>query len=328
MPKKPVGRPRKLAQDIAELPASLRFLLEEYISALDQEKGRSRNTLEAYGRDIASFLGWAVEQGVKEATTLTAEHLLQYRLHLRALDRETRTITRNLVAVRGFLIYLAANDHIPKDITIHLELPANAKKLPEYLTREEMERLLAWPDTDDPVGIRDRTMFELLYASGLRVSELVGLRVNNIFEDAGYLICVGKGDKERIVPIGNEALHWLRRYRSEARSHLQKGLATPSLFLNRRGKRLTRQWVWHLITQAAAEVGIRKEVTPHTLRHSFATHLLEGGADLRAIQAMMGHADISSTQIYTHVSQEGKRKVYEKHHPHAFLPGNEPKEQE
>jgi integrase/recombinase XerD len=212
---------------------------------------------------------------------------------------------------------LALDELIPKDITINIDVPRPDDLLPSVLSEVEVEAILAVPDVTTPLGIRDRAILELLYAAGLRITELVSLQVNNVHPDPGFLRCIGKGNKERLVPVHDEAVYWVKRYLDEGRGKLVTDRSYPYLFVNRNGRQLSRQWIWHTVKRMAVRAGVSTKISPHTFRHSFATHLLSGGADLRSIQAMLGHADISTTQIYTRVSSERLRQVYDEHHPHG-----------
>jgi integrase/recombinase XerD len=233
---------------------------------------------------------------------------------------ESRTVARHLVTLRNFFRFAQIHQLIPEDPSIHLESPKIRRALPGYLRLEEVEKLLAQPDDKTPIGLRDRTMLEVLYSSGLRVSELTSLRVMDLDRNVGCVRCIGKGNKERIVPIGKKAMALVDRYLRDARPQLlgkgQQG-NSPVLFLNRRGSRLSRVGVWKILSAYGRRAGLRVALTPHMLRHSFATHLLERGADLRSVQLMLGHSDISTTQIYTHVVEERLKQIYKAHHPRA-----------
>ncbi|MFQ5696200.1 MAG: site-specific tyrosine recombinase XerD, partial [Terriglobia bacterium] len=237
------------------------------------------------------------------------------RLYQQGLD--SRSVARTLVAVRNFFRFLRQEETIRRNPTEHIESPRMWKRLPKFLTVEEVERLLASPEATTPRGRRDKAMLEVLYATGLRVSELVNLKLSDLQLEAGYLRCLGKGNKERVVPLGKKATTALEAYLRGGRPRLAKRRASAHLFLSRRGQGMTRHNFWRLLGEQARAAGIRGRLTPHVLRHSFATHLLERGADLRAVQLLLGHADISTTQIYTHVAQERLRQIYRMHHPRA-----------
>ncbi len=237
-----------------------------------------------------------------------------YTLQLKGLS--SATVSRHLASLRSFYKFLVREEMAPKDPTVDLESPKHPQKLPRVLTTEEVDLLLGQPGIGDPAGLRDKAMFELLYATGIRVSELVSLNLDQVHIDNGFIRCFGKGEKERIVPMGDIAVRYLREYLARGRSKLIRE-NTPSFFVNQRGRRLTRQGFWKIIKKYARQAGITKDVTPHTLRHSFATHLLENGADIRSVQAMLGHADISTTQIYTHLTKNKLKEIYDHTHPRA-----------
>jgi len=243
------------------------------------------------------------------------EHLVAFLGTLKKEGLSATSINRNLAAIRGLYRYLLRSGHIPENTMTKVTLAKAWMRLPDTLNLQEMEELLQKPDDAKPQGLRDKAMFELLYATGLRVTELLTLTVNDLNWQVGCLVATGKGRKERIVPIGRAAIETLRRYMDESRPLLLKGKKTDILFVNRRGGGLTRQALWKMIRRYAILAGLQKKVHPHTFRHSFATHLLEGGADLRAVQVMLGHADISTTQVYTHVTRERLKEIHRKYHP-------------
>jgi len=288
-------------------------LTDQFINYLRLERGLADNTIQAYSRDLSSFARFLEEQDLSPLT-VSRDQIIEY---LNSLKRSlsARSIARNISATRMFFRFLASEGHIRENPARLLETPRLSRKLPNVLSKEEVDRLLARPDPSTPAGSRDRAMLELLYATGLRVSELIGLKVLNVNLESGYLRTVGKGAKERLVPIGEKAIEAVRDYLSDGRSQMLRGANLPTLFLNFRGRPLTRQGFWKIIKQYGKALGIGKEITPHTLRHSFASHLLEGGADLRAVQVMLGHEDISTTQIYTHVTMKRLRELHEKYHP-------------
>jgi len=287
---------------------------DEYLNYLLIERGLSRNSVEAYSHDLCRFFSWLED---KAPSRVTQNDVRDHMAWLREQGISARSVARALSAIRGFFRHLVEEDVIAKDPTELLDRPKLGRSLPGVLSREEIERLLAAPEVDNLEGLRDRAMLELLYAAGLRVSELVGLSVNDLDLAAQVVQVLGKGDKERLVPVGDEAGIWTRRYLKEVRPALARKGSSQSLFLSRRGKGLTRQAVWYRIKLHCAAAGIKGKISPHTFRHSFATHLLEGGADLRAVQAMLGHADISTTQIYTHVDRKRIRQEYDRYHPRA-----------
>jgi integrase/recombinase XerD len=289
--------------------------IDEFLNFMAVEKGASLNTLEAYSRDLRRFAAYLGREEITSPGDVDPGHLVAFLGALRGEGLSATSINRTLAAIRGFYRYLIRSGRIPENPLTKVSLAKVWMRLPDTLSRQEMEELLHKPDEATTQGLRDRAMFELLYATGLRVSELVALTVNAVNWQVGCLTATGKGRKERIVPIGRVASAFLRRYVDEARPLLMKGKKSDILFLNRRGDGLTRQALWKMIRKYAALAGLQKKVHPHTFRHSFATHLLEGGADLRAVQVMLGHADISTTQIYTHVTRERLKEIHRKYHP-------------
>ncbi|NPA49284.1 MAG: site-specific tyrosine recombinase XerD [Thermodesulfobacteria bacterium] len=292
-------------------------LLDQYLSILALERGYSSKTIEAYASDLNDFLSFVEGQGLSSPEEVKTPHVLLYLAHLRRRGFSAETVARKLSALRGFFRYLALEHGLSENPLALIESPKLSRKLPVVLSPEEVEKILEAPDTSTPIGLRDKAMLELLYASGLRVSELVGLKMYELNLDVGWVRVKGKGDKERLVPIGEVAQETLRAYLREGRPKLLgKRLDEPHLFLNRRGKPLSRQRFWQIIKSYAVRAGLDpREITPHVLRHSFATHLLERGADLRTVQMMLGHASLATTQIYTHVQAETLRRVHQKYHP-------------
>jgi len=289
--------------------------IDRYLSYLLTEKGLSVNTLEAYGRDLGDFHRFAIAQGHGDMRTVDTAVVLDYLRQLRKEGLSPRSRGRHLVTLRGFFRYLRQFSLISEDPVRNIELPKTTLKLPDVLNPDEVQRLLEAPDNTSPRGLRNGAMLELTYASGLRVSELVNVRVREVNLEAGFVRVFGKGAKERVVPIGRFALDRITRYLDAGRPLLLKGVASEMLFAGRVGKALSRQSFWMIIKKYAKQTGITKNVTPHSLRHSFASHLLEGGAGLRAVQMMLGHSDITTTQIYTHVVQEQLVKVHQQYHP-------------
>lgn len=289
-------------------------ILQRYLEALELERGLARRTVDSYGGDLKRLAEGLDRRGV----TLEGARAQDLAEHLRSLRRHglsPRSVSRALSAVRGFYAHLVESGERSDNPAVNLSQPKLWRKLPRVLSREEVEGLLQAPDTATPLGLRDRAMLELLYASGLRASELVGLRLPQLRLDVGFLVAFGKGDKERIVPVGEAAERWLGRYLGEVRPELAK-TRSDAVFLSRLGRAMTRQRFWQLVQRYGRATGI-EELSPHVLRHSFATHLLEHGADLRAVQAMLGHADISTTQIYTHIHQQRLHSLYDRFHPRA-----------
>ncbi len=291
------------------------ILMDEYLNHLAVEKGASLNTLDAYSRDIRQFLDFAAAAAGVPPLGVTPEHVTAFLVELRGQGLSSTSLNRKLAAIRGFYRYLLREARVEENPLARIEVARTWMRLPGTLSREEMESLLGQPAEATPAGIRDRAILELLYASGIRVSELTGLTLNRVNRQMGFLVTVGKGRKERIVPVGRSALQWLGRYIEQARPVFLKKRSSSVLFLNRSGEAFTRQGLWKLIKKYARMAGLERKVHPHTFRHSFATHLLEGGADLRSVQVMLGHADISTTQIYTHVTRERLKEVHRKFHP-------------
>ncbi|MEK7710244.1 MAG: site-specific tyrosine recombinase XerD, partial [candidate division NC10 bacterium] len=270
----------------------------EYLEALQTERGASPNTLSAYRRDLSGFLAFLRRRGTR-IERAGADHVARYLLTLRQAGLGPRSVARHLSAVRGLYRFLVREGRLGRDPTEHLEGPRPPRRLPRTLSPKEAAALVESPALNDRAGLRDRALLELLYATGMRASECLALRIEDLNLAAGYVIPTGKGDRQRLVPVGAQALHWVRAYLKTARPALVKRADPGTLFVNRAGRRLSRQGLWGIIKKAARRAGVRTAVSPHTLRHSFASHLLERGADLRSIQAMLGHADISTTQIYT-----------------------------
>ncbi len=291
-------------------------LIDLFLEHLVVERGLAQNSLEAYGRDLSRYTAFLTARG-QQVTTLDRAEVPRYLLHLREAGLSPRSVARHLSAIRQFHRFMVREGHAREDPTSHLESPRPWLRLPMVMSSEEVDRLLATGRPTTPQGIRDRAMLEVLYASGLRVSELVGLRLADLNLAAGILRVLGKGNKERLVPLGDAAVDSLRTYLADGRPKLERRRASPHLFLGRHGRGLTRQMFWQLLKRYVRAAGITKPVTPHTLRHSFATHLLERGADLRSVQLMLGHADIGTTQIYTHLSRAHLKAIYDKHHPRA-----------
>lgn len=292
-------------------------LIAEYLTHLAVERGLADNSVASYARDLRRMAAYLKRAGVSSIVEVNRALVARLLFWFREEGLAPRTVARHVASLRGLFRYLLIRGHIKDDPTAHLESPSPWKRLPGVLSQEEVEQLLGAPVTSDHSGLRDKAMLELLYAAGLRVSELVMLRLADVDLEVGYVRCQGKGSKERVVPLGSEAQRWLRRYLAAGRPRLARGQSNPALFLNRLGRPLTRQGFWKLLRGHARAAGIDRRVAPHMLRHSFATHLLERGADLRAVQMMLGHADISTTQIYTHVSRAHLKEVYDRYHPRA-----------
>ena len=293
--------------------------INAFLTHVRVEKGLSNNTVSAYRRDLVKFEAFAKKRKLS-LETIRRDDLVDFLASLYHQKLESRTVARHLVTLRNFFRFAQTQELVSEDPTLNLESPKIRRSLPGYLRLEEVEKLLAQPDEKTPIGLRDRAMLEVLYSSGLRVSELIGLRVMDLDRSVGCVRCIGKGDKERIVPIGKKATALVEKYLREARPKLLcKGAAANSqaLFLNRRGGAFSRVGVWKILSAYGRKADLRVALTPHMLRHSFATHLLERGADLRSVQLMLGHSDISTTQIYTHVVEERLKQIYKAHHPRA-----------
>ena len=290
-------------------------LIDEFCDALWLEDGLAKNTLEAYRRDLAQLAAWLEKQHGKPLAAAGHAELLGFLAWKVRARAKATTTSRQLSSLKRFYRYCLRQGRIKADPTLNIDSPKLPRPLPRSLTEEDVESLLAAPPVEKALGLRDRAMLETLYASGLRVSELVALKLSQVSQDMGVVRVVGKGSKERLVPLGEEALAWIRRYLKEARPGLLGGRAADDLFVTARGAAMTRQMFWHLLRRHALKAGLKKAISPHTLRHAFATHLLNHGADLRVVQLLLGHSDISTTQIYTHVARERLKQLHAKHHP-------------
>jgi integrase/recombinase XerD len=290
--------------------------VREFVNCLRVEKGLSDNTILAYRRDIQKFAAFAVERG-RDTGDVTRSDIIDFLASLYQRRLDSRSVARHLVTIRNFFRFALIEGYVAEDPAATIESPRFRQSLPEFLSIAEVDRLLQQPDTTTVVGLRDRALIEIMYSAGLRVSELCGLRVNDLQMDPGCLRCIGKGNKERLVPVGKQALAIVRKYLRTARPKLLRGNSSPYLFLNQRGGKLDRITFWKLLGAYGRKAALRKALKPHMLRHSFATHLLDRGADLRSVQIMLGHSDISTTQIYTHVVEERLKHVYKTHHPRA-----------
>jgi len=291
-------------------------MVDAYLDHLRVERRLARHTLESYARDLSALAAYADAAG-RPIERLDRASLEEFVRRQMTRGLAPRSVARAVAAVRGFYRFLVLDRRLERSPADDLQPPRAWPALPKFLSLDEVDRLIAQPDVATARGLRDRAMIELLYATGLRVSELVGVRAVDLHADEHYLTCVGKGSKERIVPIGDQASDWIARYQSTARRELLKGRATARLFVNMRGGPLSRVGFWKILKQYGRAAGLPRMLSPHVLRHSFATHLLERGADLRAIQLMLGHADLSTTQIYTHVLEARLRTVYDRFHPRA-----------
>lgn len=293
----------------------LETVIHTYLSYLRDVRRVSPNTVESYARDLRALAAFAEQRG-SAVEALEQPDLDAFVRSLMASGLSPRSVSRAVACLRGFYRFLAVEKGLERSPADDLRAPRAWPALPRFLSLEEVDRLLAVPDTSTPRGVRDKTLIEVLYATGMRVTELVSLKPGDLNLDESYITCIGKGDKERIVPVGQEAAGWVRRYLRDARPPLLRGRKSPWLFVNARdGGPLSRVGFWKVLKGYGVKAGISRELSPHVLRHSFATHLLDRGADLRAIQVMLGHADLSTTQIYTHVLETRLRTIYEKFHP-------------
>jgi integrase/recombinase XerD len=288
----------------------------EYLGTLQAERGASRNTLSAYRRDVQDFEQFLSRTPIA-LVDVRAEDLVRYAEHLRERGLRASSIARRLSTLRGLYRHLVREGALVENPTDHVDVPRARRPLPRTLSRELTAALVEAPDTSQPAGLRDRAILELLYATGMRASECLGLRIDDVNVTAGYVICTGKGSKQRLVPVGAEALGWVQRYLRDVRPPLVRRRDSGKVFVSARGLPLSRQSLWTIVRRAAMRAGLRRRVSPHVLRHSFASHLLEGGADLRAVQVMLGHADIATTEIYTHLPSSALRDMYRRYHPRA-----------
>lgn len=289
----------------------------DYLHYLKVERGLSENTINSYGIDLKLFLEYLRENGIPSFKQVNKEVIVNYMQAEKNNNKANSSILRSVSSLRKFFQYLAQEKIIEKDPMLLIDTPKKKQHLPQVLTKEEVEKLLHSPNTGQVLGLRDRAMLELMYATGLRISEIINLKLEDLHLTMGTLQTLGKGHKERIVPVGDEAIKWVNRYLEEARPKLLKQKRSNYLFLNFHGNNLTRQGVWKNLKAEVRKAGIQKNITPHTLRHSFATHILENGADLRIVQELLGHADISTTQIYTHLSNKQLADIYNRAHPRA-----------
>ena len=300
-----------MSEQTPPIPRDFADALQAFLDSLAVERGLSPNTITAYDRDLREHLTFLAARGVSAPGAVDESHLIVYLGQLRRSGAAPATVMRKLSSVRGFYRHLAREEQIAADPTANLPAAQLRRLLPNVLSVEEVSRLINQPDTKTPRGLRDQAMLELIYAAGLRVSELVGLSRGDLNLDLGLVRCLGKGSKERVVPVGRLAIKAVKTYLASRRD------AAPALFLGNKGQPLTRVSFWRIVRRYARQAGIRAPVSPHTFRHSFATHMLDGGADLRAIQELLGHANIATTQIYTHVSTDRLREVYRAYHPRA-----------
>jgi integrase/recombinase XerD len=291
-------------------------LIYSFLSYLRVEKGLAASTIKSYAGDLRKFAAFAEKRRLS-LRDFRSDEVVEYLATLYRMQLDSRSVARHLVSLRHLLRFAVSEGLLAEDPAVNVESPRFRQRVPTHLSVPETEKLLAQPDVRTPAGLRDRAMIELLYSTGLRVSELVNLNVGDLNMDAGFLRCIGKGDKERLVPVGQAAVKAVQRYLRDARPQLMRSRGSHHLFVSRLGHAMSRMRFWELLRRYGRQAGLRRELTPHQLRHSFATHLLEGGADLRSVQMMLGHADISTTQIYTHVVRERLKQIYDAHHPRS-----------
>jgi len=296
--------------------SELNQFLQEYLAYLKLEKNLSEQSVSAYSSDISKFLKYIVEQNVTDLNNVSTEQISKYFEVMRDLGISSSSTSRYLSAVKGFFKYLSSQEYIEKDPVEILSTRITERKLPSVLSFLEIEVLLQSPNVKEKLGLRDKAILELFYSCGLRVSELINLKISDLYFSDGVIRVLGKGSKQRIIPIGSSAVKWITEYMKMVRPLLEKKMKSENIiFLNNRGTKLSRMGVWKIVDKYVKEAKIEKEFHPHTFRHSFATHLLEGGADLRAVQEMLGHADISTTQIYTHIDREFVKQMHRDFHP-------------
>lgn len=293
----------------------MKKLLDEFLNYLSVERGLSRNTISSYGSDLLSFLNYLESKGITGIEKIKRDDITEYLLHLKDKGLSGNSVSRALVAIKMFYKFLAQERFIKNDVAGILESPKLIRPLPNVLDMNEVARLLQAPDTRSWMGIRDKAALEMMYATGMRVSEMVELGTGTLNLDVGFIKCKGKGDKERMVPIGSKARDAVSRYMEKVRPSLLKSRNDSHLFLTRLGKKVSRQSFWKMMKKYAKMAKIRKKIAPHTLRHSFATHLLERGADLRVVQEMLGHSDIATTQVYTHIDKGRLKSIHKRFHP-------------
>lgn len=294
----------------------MELFLKEYLSHLKLEKNLSENTLSSYKNDISTFISFLSDYKIADPSDISTENLTAFFKTLKNIGLTSTSAARYFSSLKGFFLYLLKNNYIIKNPLEKISAPKLSKKLPEVLNINEVDKILAQPNVSDTLGLRDKAILELLYACGTRVSELTNLKLSDLFLNEEVIRVFGKGSKERLIPFGSSAIEWVGKYIKESRSVLLRISKSGNyVFLNSRGSKLSRMGIWKIIDRYVKEAGIQKEVHPHTFRHSFATHLLEGGADLRAVQEMLGHADISTTQIYTHIDRDYIKQVHKQFHP-------------
>lgn len=294
-------------------------LLDQFLNHLSLEAGLSSNTIESYRRDLEKYIKFLQEKKVDSVDKITEEHITNFIVQLSRKGLAANSIARKLSSIRRLHKFLVTEGYSGFNPACTLESPRLWRKLPMVLNVTEIEKLLNQPTQDNPLGLRDRAMLEFLYATGVRIAELINIKRKNFMPEVELVRVIGKGQKERIIPIGKKSLKWVKKYLQEARPSLAKQNSEDFLFLNRRGRYFSRMGLWKILRKYVMQAGIKKKVTPHTIRHSFATHLLDGGADLRAVQEMLGHADISTTQIYTHLDREYLKQEHRHYHPRSKM---------
>ncbi len=315
---KKINQRKETEERKTRFPAASLRVIEEYLEFLTVEKGLSKATIRSYSSDMEQYCLYLEEEyRMDSVLKVTKTEILHYIAMLTDSGMKKTSIARKISCLKSFYHYLIQEEYLEKDPTEYLDQPKKEKKLPSVLSIQEVENLLEQPDLTTPLGLRDKAMLELTYATGMRVSEVIQVKISDVNLEMGYVRCMGKGSKERIIPVGKIALKSVEDYLLRGRNKLTGPLSGPVLFVNGKGNPLTRQGYWGILKKYATASGITKNITPHTLRHSFATHLLENGADLRAVQEMLGHADISTTQIYTHVTNQTIKDVYKHTHPRA-----------
>jgi len=294
----------------------MELFLKEYLAHIKLEKNLSQNTVSSYKNDLNAFISFLKDSGIDDPSDISSEHIGSFFKTLKELGLLGSSSARYFSSLKGFFLYLLKNKYIVKNPIEKITAPRISKKLPGVLDVNEVEKILSAPDANDKLGLRDKAMLELFYACGTRVSELINIKVNDLFFEDEIIRVFGKGSKERLIPVGSSAVKWVGEYLKKSRPLLmKKSKSENNLFLNSRGSKLSRMGIWKIIDRYVKQAGIEKDVHPHTFRHSFATHLLEGGADLRAVQEMLGHADISTTQIYTHIDRDYIKQVHKQYHP-------------
>jgi len=310
-----------------DIPENFSALAENYLAGISLKRGLSRHTLSSYRADLTGYLGFLAKIGLKSPAEIKPEQIYSYIVNLSGRELKATSIARKISAIRGFHLHLVEAGKTQQDPTINLESPKTSRPLPSVLDYEnEVKKLLEQPDLSTVLGKRDKALLELLYGCGLRISEAINLKLSDLALRERFIVVMGKGSKQRVVPMGKEAAFWVKNYLVKGRAKLAKGHSQNFVFLNQHGRKLSRMGAWKILKSYVKKVGITKQVHPHTLRHSFATHLLQGGADLRTVQELLGHADISTTEIYTHIDSRYLKEVHKTYHPREMkkLPAVKP----